>query len=321
MNFVTKHTQLTPSSELPDFTDIYVHIKDPLNSSFFWPGPVPTHAKFHPFINSLISEAPTSETDFRFEFEGHRFRVNKMATAGGEYYLCRRLPSEPRRFEDCNIHKGIVENLLSERLCKGGLIVICGRPGNGKSTTCAGLITARLEAFGGLTITIEDPIEMPIHGNWGEGVCFQREVPYERFPSAIRETLRGYPASANTSMLIGEVRDPKTAALALQSAVDGRLVMVTVHAGNAIQGLLRMQTLASSEIGASEARHLLAATFRTSLYQEIRYSKLTTHCIFDTPSVAGKLVMGEGPEHYKNDLRLQMSAIKLGNEIELRPLK
>jgi len=303
---------------LPEFTDIYINKDYPDTQSFIWPGPFPISEALAGLCTHVAEKNKgMKQKDFRVSYHGHKFRVHRMTTLGGEYFVCRRMPMEVWSLKDCKIHPSIIKSLISERSNKGGFMMICGKPGNGKSTTCSAIITERLRQYGGLCLTVEDPAEMPLHGTWGEGVCLQREVLYEEFPSAIRDAMRAYPTGVNTMMLIGEIRDPETAALALQSAVDGRLVITTTHAGNPIQGIQRILALAASKIGESEARHLMAGSFRCSMHQQINKGKLNVKIIEDSQSVVGK-IMGEPLEQLVNDLRMQMENMKRNRLTELR---
>ena len=308
---------------LPEFTDIYVHEGDPENKSFLWPGPVSLINELKPFAVHAHSKAKNSLTkDFRISYQGVNFRAHRMTTMGGNFIACRRMPNEVWSLQQCKMHSSIRNILLDARCNRGGLIAICGKPGNGKSTTCAAIITERLKLYGGMCLTIEDPAEMPLHGMWGEGICFQREVQYDQFPEAIRDAMRAYPTRVNTLMLIGEVRDPETAALALQSAVDGRLVLITMHSGNVIQGTQRLLTLAAQKIGMDEARALLASSIRSVLHQRMEGPKMNLNILCDTTSVVGKIISPDtSVEQLKNDLKFQMSSMKLAQKVPLRIIR
>jgi twitching motility protein PilT len=307
-------------ASIPEFTDIYIHNEKPTEQSFVWPGPGKISETLHGLANYVVEkQSEYTQKDFRISYHGHKFRVHKMTTLGGVYLVCRRMPIDIWDFKACKIHPTIQEALLSERSNKGGFVIVCGKPGNGKSTTCGAIITERLNKYGGLCLTIEDPAEMPLHGSWGEGVCLQREVLYEEFPDAIRDAMRAYPTGVNTIMLIGEIRDPETAALAIQSAVDGRLVITSTHAGSPIQGIQRILALAGSKIGDTEARHLLAASFRMSIHQEIKNNKLAITLIEDTTGVVGK-IMNEPLEQLSSDLHTQNANLKNKRKTQLRQI-
>lgn len=162
---------------------------------------------------------------------------------------------------------------------------------------------------------------MPLHGFHGKGFCLQREVERgESASEAVVDTLRAYPAKENTMMLIGEVRDASTAALALQSAVDGRLVVFTTHAGDVIDTIRRIINLASGAPGMSynQARELFAASFRLILHQKLIDEKLKVNVLADTQQAAGVLRSDSDLAIIKNTLVEQTTAFKKGEEVVLR---
>jgi general secretion pathway protein E len=114
-----------------------------------------------------------------------------------------------------------------------GMLLVTGPTGSGKTTTLYATIT---EANKGLDkiVTIEDPVEYHLPGvlqipvNEPKGLTFAR---------GLRSILRHDP----DRIMVGEIRDPETAEIAVQSALTGHLVYTTVHANNAIDVLGRFQ--------------------------------------------------------------------------------
>jgi Tfp pilus assembly pilus retraction ATPase PilT len=317
----------------PEFTDLYLPSQFP-EYGISWPGPAPLTQEMHFMAKELVEIAKKKNSvDFSVMSHGIPFRGTMMPTLNETFYIFRRMPTKVWSLADCGIRGRIADYILDERLCKGGLIIVSGMPGQGKSTTCAAIVVGRLEKFGGLCITVEDPVEMPLQGFHGNGVCLQRNLLGEQsFHVAVREAMRGYPAQANSIMLIGEVRDHQTAALALRSAVDGRLVVLTLHAGTIIQAVQRIVSLASIEMGVEEARALLASSVRLVMNQKIvtvenpdpdkkpdKRLKVTT--LFDTNAVSGIIMTKEASlESLKNEIQNQMNKLRLKMEIKPRNL-
>ncbi|PJF38438.1 MAG: type II secretion system protein E, partial [Phototrophicales bacterium] len=149
-------------------------------------------------------------------------------------------------------------------------------PGNGKSTTCASLISERLRRHAGICVTVEDPPEMPLHGRHGKGLCLQREVGINStFEACVIETLRAYPTQVNSILMIGEVREPSTASLALNASIDGRLVIVTLHASSIVHSIQRICTIASENMAERAARELLSSGLRLCIHQKITNGALS----------------------------------------------
>ncbi len=117
-----------------------------------------------------------------------------------------------------------------------GLVLETGPTGCGKSTTLAAMIGQINKEKAHHIITIEDPIEY-LHTH-GKSVINQRELGLDTksFPAALRSALREDP----DVLLVGEMRDPETMALAITAAETGHLVFATVHTNNAAQTVDRI---------------------------------------------------------------------------------
>lgn len=317
---------MMPTSPLEHVTDLYLPAEDP-RRGFFYPGNYPIRPEMFGACTSLVEMAKKKRSsDCKVAEGGLSFRCHFMPTAGGDMYIFRKMPTEILPLPKLGLPSVITGHLLSERLIKGGLIIVSGLPGNGKSTTLASIIVGRLEKFAGICITVEDPIEMPLQGNHGKGVCLQRGViGEENFATAIRDAMRAYPAKTAAMMMIGEVRDSEAAALALRSAVDGRLVMITMHAGNPIQALLRLCSFASRQMPMEEVRELLSQSFRMALHQTLvtapgnTQAKMNLKVLMDTNSVVGTIRSRNLTlETLKNDMTQQMNQMRLNLPIDLR---
>jgi general secretion pathway protein E len=114
-----------------------------------------------------------------------------------------------------------------------GMLLVTGPTGSGKTTTLYATIT---EANKGVDkiVTIEDPVEYHLPGVLQIPVNEQKGLTFAR---GLRSILRHDP----DRIMVGEIRDPETAEIAVQSALTGHLVYTTVHANNAIDVLGRFQ--------------------------------------------------------------------------------
>ena len=112
-----------------------------------------------------------------------------------------------------------------------GMVLVTGPTGSGKTTTLYAVIS---EANKGLDkiITIEDPVEYQLPGVLQIPVNEQKGLSFAR---GLRSILRHDP----DRIMVGEIRDPETAEIAVQSALTGHLVYTTVHANNAFDVLGR----------------------------------------------------------------------------------
>ena len=162
------------------------------------------------------------DTDFAYEIAGlARFRANIFMDRKGKGAVFRVIPSKILTAEQLGLSPAILN------LCKlnKGLVVVTGPTGSGKSTTLCGMIDYINRNRKDHIITIEDPIEF-VHEN-KECAINQREVHNHTmsFKNALRAALREDP----DIILVGEMRDLETVAIAIETAETGHLVFGTLH--------------------------------------------------------------------------------------------
>ena len=168
----------------------------------------------------------TGDTDFAYEIAGlARFRVNAARDRRGPVAVFRVIPAKVVTVEEMGISDEV------QKLCylKKGLVLVTGPTGSGKSTTLCALIDLINRTRTDHIITIEDPIEF-VHEN-KKCLITQRQVHVhtESFKSALRAALREDP----DIVLVGELRDLETIAIAIETAETGHLVFGTLHTTNA----------------------------------------------------------------------------------------
>jgi general secretion pathway protein E len=105
-----------------------------------------------------------------------------------------------------------------------GMVLVTGPTGSGKTTTLYGAVT-EINHGGDKIITIEDPVEYELPGVLQIPVNEKKGLTFAR---GLRSILRHDP----DKILVGEIRDPETAQIAVQAALTGHLVFTTVHANN-----------------------------------------------------------------------------------------
>ena len=166
--------------------------------------------------------AERHDTDFAYEITGlARFRANIFMDRKGKGAVFRVIPSNILTAEQLGLSPAILN------LCKlnKGLVLVTGPTGSGKSTTLCGMIDYINRTRKDHLITIEDPIEF-VHEN---KMCAinQREVHNHTmsFKAALRAALREDP----DIILVGELRDLETVAIAIETAETGHLVFGTLH--------------------------------------------------------------------------------------------
>ncbi|MCS7007258.1 MAG: type IV pilus twitching motility protein PilT [Gaiellaceae bacterium] len=145
-----------------------------------------------------------------------------------------------------------------------GLVLVVGATGAGKSTTLAAMVDHINRTRRRHIVTIEDPIEV-LHPD-RLSIVNQREIGLDTpaFHYALRHVLRQDP----DVILIGELRDEETAAVALQAAESGHLVLSTLHTLDAAETIARLLDLFPSEREES-VRVALAAVLRGVIAQRL----------------------------------------------------
>ncbi|MET3433577.1 twitching motility protein PilT [Herbaspirillum seropedicae] len=173
------------------------------------------------------------ECDFAIELAAlGRFRVHAFLRQGGPAAAIRHLGREPPTLAQLGAPPLCAE--LAERA--GGLVLVTGPTGAGKSSTLAAMIRHLNETRALHILTIEDPIEF-IHTPQ-RALISQRELGTHTtdLPAALRAALRADP----DVLLVGELRDADTIRLALTAAETGHLVLGTLHAASAARTVERM---------------------------------------------------------------------------------
>ena len=175
----------------------------------------------------------SGDLDFAYEMdEKSRFRCNFLKQTNGYGAVFRLIPTKIATLEELGIPP-IVKQFGHLR---GGLILVTGPTGSGKSTTLAALIDYINENFSRHIVTVEEPIEF-VHPN-KRSIITQREVPVDcaSFPDGLKAALR----EDADIVMVGEMRDLETISLALTAAETGLLVFGTLHTNNARKTIDRM---------------------------------------------------------------------------------
>lgn len=209
----------------------------------------PIDKKYHSAIISRIkvmSELDIAEKrvpqDGRFKLKIKNkavdFRVSIMPSVHGEDSVIRILDKESinENFSDLKLSVLGFDPVILRKLHKYisepyGMVLVTGPTGSGKTTTLYAAVS-EIRSVEHKIITIEDPVEYQLPGVTQIPVNEKKGLTFAR---GLRSILRHDP----DKIMVGEIRDPETAQIAIQSALTGHLVFTTVHANNVVDVLGR----------------------------------------------------------------------------------
>ena len=207
------------------------------------------------------------DTDFSYEVPGlARFRANLMKHQPGDSIggVFRIIPSEILTAEQLKLAPAILKLCMLPK----GLVLVTGPTGSGKSTTLAAMIDYVNKNRKDHLLTIEDPVEF-VHQSQGCLVT-HREVHKhtESFERALRGALRQDP----DIILVGELRDLETTAIAIETAETGHLVFGTLHTTTAASTVDRIIDQFPAE-QQEQIRQMLAESLQGVIAQNLLKKK------------------------------------------------
>ena len=192
-------------------------------------------ALIDPIVPDLNREEFINQNDTDFAYEAGdigRFRVNLFRGIRGVGSVFRFIPSVIPTADQLKLPESI------RKLChlNKGLVIVTGPTGSGKSTTLAAMIDLINKSRPEHILTIEDPVEF-VHSQQ-QCLINQRELHRHTtsFSRALKAALREDP----DIVLIGEMRDLETIAIAIETAETGHLVFGTLHTNTAISTVDRV---------------------------------------------------------------------------------
>ncbi len=192
----------------------------------------------------------------RLEAREMDLRVSTVPTLFGESVVLRLLDrgGRPTSLEELGMTPAILAQFDQLARRPHGILLATGPTGSGKTTTLYAALSMRRAAEEKI-VTVEDPIEYHLQGI--------TQVPVQpkagmTFAAALRSILRQDP----DVLMVGEMRDPETTAIAVQAAMTGHLVLSTLHTNDAVGALTRLVDLGVEP-------YMVAATVEAILAQRL----------------------------------------------------
>ena len=190
-------------------------------------------------LNEVLTERQIKEYDEEMELntaynlEGvGAFRISAFRQKGSPAVVVRYIPGSIPALDSLGLPEILKEVIMQKR----GLILMVGATGSGKSTSLAAMLDHRNNLKSGHILTLEDPVEFIFQNK--KSIVNQREVGTDTktFDVALRNALRQAP----DCILIGEIRDKQTMAMALAYSQSGHLCLATLHANNSYHAMNRI---------------------------------------------------------------------------------
>jgi len=226
----------------------------------------------------------------------HDLRISTFPTIRNERVVVRLLASGagPRPLTRLGLSDDMTSALRDAARATGGLVLITGPAGSGKTSTLYALVDFIRTASHGLSIiTLEDPVEHRI-----DGVAQIQVAPHGElsFPRAMRSILRQDPQV----IMLGEIRDSETAQIAVQAALTGHLILSSMHAGSVAEALVRLTEMdvppyqLTSAVRIVTSQHLIRTLCEACAMRELpnpAYAKLCAACL--GTGMRGRTAIGE----------------------------
>ena len=198
-------------------------------------------------VNTVKSQAAMDLSEKRRPIDGRwsyligdsqvEFRANSMGTMHGEDLALRILRQSERlyKIEDLGLvggQKALLKSILDR---PGGLLLVTGPTGSGKTTTLYACLQQLNNGMRKIN-TLEDPIEHRLPG-------IRQSQIFPKLGLDFSELLTGAMRQSPDVIMVGEIRDPETAAIVIRAANSGHLVLATMHsptATSAVQSLVAL---------------------------------------------------------------------------------
>ena len=191
-------------------------------------------------------------------------RLSTLPTINGEKVAVRILDQEQgmRRLEDLGMSAQNLKTYRGLLAASHGLFLFTGPTGSGKTTSLYATLR-ELQQEGLNLVTVEDPVEFKLEGI--NQVAVNRKAGLD-FATGLRSLVRQDP----DIIMVGEIRDRETAAMAVQAALTGHLVLSTLHTNSAVGAVARLLDMGLEA-------YLLAAALRGVLAQRL-VRRICSHC-------------------------------------------
>jgi len=203
----------------------------------------------------MTQKSSVQEGHFAARVPGRRidYRVSFAPSLFGQKLVIRVQDTalSPVKISDLRLPDWMLHEVEASLEQDQGMILVCGPTGSGKTTTLYSLIRSS-DTGSKNFVTIEDPVEIQIDGVTQIPVD---EADGKGFSALLRSVLRQDP----DAIMVGEIRDPETARIAMQAAITGHMVFSTVHTTGTVGTIFRLLDLGVEPYLIAQGLHLVLA--------------------------------------------------------------
>jgi len=189
---------------------------------------------------SLERLAEPLQIDFAFTMGTFRWRGHTGCSLGKRTCHLRLLQEKPPSPEDLGLPTFFVERIKKSF---GGLFLVTGPTGSGKSTTMAALIQELARTRSLHIVSAEEPVEFLHPRRWEKTGSIVTQVQIPTDCPTFHDAMRGFLRKDPDVIIVGELRDAETVTMALQAAASGHTVMGTLHTRDTIGAVERILSL------------------------------------------------------------------------------
>nr|WP_233176953.1 ATPase, T2SS/T4P/T4SS family [Ralstonia sp. ASV6] len=239
------------------------------------PARVPVPPRFQADIEELRTRcaemlADGASEEFSIRRKDMLLRVTTFqSTEGKAVYMIRRPNATILPVRQMGFGAEAIKFMLEPDL--RGLVLFSGEMRSGKTSAAASFTRARMETHGGTGIVIEDPPETALDGVMGLGRVIQVEVNRTGgYQAQLKKAMR----SGANLIYLGEVRDQEAAAQVVTAAINGHLIVSTMHAATAKDAVIRLVALCEGAL--SEPEKLLASGLAAVIHLQLKDEPLAT---------------------------------------------
>lgn len=197
--------------------------------------------------------------NFQYEYQNNMlyFRFSLLVTLDKQTAVLRVLNNHTRvTLEQLSYQKKQYSSFLNWTKTRNGLVILSGPTGSGKTTTLHAILKKIAMENRLHIVTLEDPIEIVEDSYLQLQINEKHNFTYEE---GIRQLMRHDP----DVIMIGEIRDPKTAQMLLRSALSGHLIFTTIHAKSCSEAIKRLNEFGLTN---EDLQHTLTAVSSQRLF-------------------------------------------------------